>query len=63
MLQPMPRRDEPTEPKTATQLRVETSLWEKAKVQARRRRMSYNAYVCLALENQVAADEATLKQQ
>lgn len=57
MLATMPETEED---RTSTQLRIETALWERAKAQARRRRMSVNAYVCTAVERLVEHDEAEL---
>jgi predicted HicB family RNase H-like nuclease len=57
MLATMPETEED---RTSTQLRIETALWERAKAQAKRRRMSVNAYVCAAVERLVEHDEAEL---
>jgi hypothetical protein len=54
MLAAMPTADDN---RITTQLRVESELWERVKANARRQRMSANAYACNALERAVNADE------
>jgi predicted HicB family RNase H-like nuclease len=44
-------------PRKKTELRIEADLWERAQAQARRLRMSANAYVCNAVEKAVLQDE------
>jgi hypothetical protein len=46
-----------------TQLRIETPLKERAEVLAKRRRMSFNAYVCAAVEAAVLRDEKRLQEE
>lgn len=48
---------DPADRRKITQLRVEPDLWERVTRQARRSRMSANAYVCNALEAVVTVDE------
>lgn len=59
MLVTMPTTEDSPKRKT-TQLRIEPELLGDAAKLAKTKRMSLNSYICLAVENQVKADTASL---
>jgi predicted HicB family RNase H-like nuclease len=59
----MPQEPAVEERRITSQIRVEPELWARAREAAKRRRMSLNSYLLVALERQVEEDEGRLRKQ